>query len=93
MNRRERFALAMDHRQPDHVLSDFGKYIGSFEKAAYIRMREYLQDPSMKNDELILDPMAENILTDEKLGCLPFFFHKPCLSRVCCCAYCCCRFS
>jgi uroporphyrinogen decarboxylase len=57
----------MNHQEPDRVLSDFGKYIGSMEKAEYLRMKAYLNDPDMKSENIILDPMAQNVLTDEKL--------------------------
>jgi uroporphyrinogen decarboxylase len=68
MNRRERFAKAMNHEATDRVLSDFGKYIGSMEKAEYLRMKEYLKgDIDLKNENIILDPMAQNVQTDEEL--------------------------
>ena len=67
MTRRERFKMAMNHQAPDRMLSDFGKYIGSMEIAEYLQMKKYLNDPEMVNEKIILDPMAQNVLTDEKL--------------------------
>ena len=57
----------MNHEQPDRLLMDFGKHIGSIHRRAYIKLREHLGDTSMVNDNVILDRMAQTIVPDESL--------------------------
>jgi len=67
MTPRECFYAAMNHEQPDRLLMDFGKHIGSIHRRAYIKLREHLGDTSMVNDNVILDRMAQTIVPDESL--------------------------
>jgi len=57
----------MNHRQPDRLLIDMGKHIGSIHRKAYARLKDYLGDESMVNGELILDRMAQTVVPDESL--------------------------
>lgn len=67
MTPRENFEAAMNHRQPERVLVDMGKHIGSIHKRAYPRLRDYLGNVPMANDTLILDRMAQTVVPDEAL--------------------------
>ncbi len=67
MTPRECFHAAMNHRQPDRLLIDMGKHIGSIHRKAYARLKDYLGDESMVNGELILDRMAQTVVPDESL--------------------------
>jgi uroporphyrinogen decarboxylase len=67
MNRRERFRKAMKHEEPDRILVDLGKHVGSVHQEAYKKLRDYLGDSSMKNDNKIIDRMAMTVVTDESL--------------------------
>jgi len=67
MTPRENFEAAMNHRQPERVLVDMGKHIGSIHKRAYPRLREVLGNVPMVNDGLILDRMAQTVVPDEAL--------------------------
>ncbi len=42
MTPRENFHAAMNHQQPDRLLIDMGKHIGSIHRKAYARLKEYL---------------------------------------------------
>jgi uroporphyrinogen decarboxylase len=57
----------MNHGQPDRLLLDMGKHIGSIHRRAYVKLREYLGDDSMVNENLILDRMAQTVVPDESL--------------------------
>jgi uroporphyrinogen decarboxylase len=57
----------MNHRQPDRLLLDMGKHIGSIHRRAYVKLKEYLGDDSLVNENLILDRMAQTVVPDESL--------------------------
>jgi uroporphyrinogen decarboxylase len=67
MTPRECFYAAMNHEQPDRLLLDMGKHIGSIHRRAYAQLRDYLGDENMVNGELILDRMAQTVVPDECL--------------------------
>jgi uroporphyrinogen decarboxylase len=67
MTRRECFHAAMSHEQPDRLLLDMGKHIGSIHRRAYIKLKEHLGDDSMVNENVILDRMAQTVVPDESL--------------------------
>lgn len=67
MTPRENFLLAMNHREPERVLVDMGKHIGSIHKRAYPKLRDFLQIVPMVNDGKILDRMAQTVVPDEAL--------------------------
>jgi uroporphyrinogen decarboxylase len=57
----------MNHEQPDRLLLDMGKHIGSIHRRAYVNLKEHLGDDSMVNENLILDRMAQTVVPDESL--------------------------
>jgi uroporphyrinogen decarboxylase len=57
----------MIHEQPDRLLLDMGKHIGSIHRRAYIKLKEYLGDDRLVNESLILDRMAQTVVPDEAL--------------------------
>jgi uroporphyrinogen decarboxylase len=57
----------MNHQQPDRLLIDMGKHIGSIHRRAYVKLREHLGDVSMRNEDRILDRMAQTVWPDETL--------------------------
>ncbi len=67
MTPRENFHAAMSHREPERLLVDLGKHIGSIHKKAYRRLKDYLVDVPMHNEERILDRMAQTVIPDEAL--------------------------
>jgi uroporphyrinogen decarboxylase len=67
MNRREIFRDTLAHRQPERVLVDFGKHIGSFHRRAYERLLKALNDPLIPSEVHILDRMAQNVVIPEAL--------------------------
>lgn len=67
MTPRECFFAAMNHQQPDRLLLDMGKHIGSIHKRAYIKLKEHLGDDGMVNENVILDRMAQTVVPDESL--------------------------
>lgn len=67
MTPRECFSAAMNHEQPDRLLIDMGKHIGSLHRGAYIKLRDYLGDETMVNENTILDRMAQTVVPDESL--------------------------
>lgn len=68
MTPRERFFKAMNHQEPDRVLIDMGKQVGSIHKFEYIKLKEHLGNPDwMKNENVILDKMAQTVVLDEAL--------------------------
>jgi len=64
MNRRENFHAIVNHREPERVLVDFGKHIGSFHLNAYERLKSEL---GIKTKTQILDRMAQNVVLDEEI--------------------------
>jgi uroporphyrinogen decarboxylase len=57
----------MNHEQPDRLLLDMGKHIGSIHRRAYVKLKKFLGDDSMVNENLILDRMAQTVVPDESL--------------------------
>jgi uroporphyrinogen decarboxylase len=64
MNRREAFCATVNHREPERVLVDYGKHIGSFHNHAYARLKEHL---GIQAETRILDRMAQNVVLDEEV--------------------------
>ena len=64
MNRREAFNATIKHREPERLLVDFGKHIGSFHRSAYAMLMAHL---GLKSEARILDRMAQNVVLDETL--------------------------
>ncbi len=62
MNRREIFTATLNHQQPERVLVDYGKHIGSFHINAYKMLKEKL---GIQTESKILDRMAQNVVLDE----------------------------
>ena len=67
MTPRECFHASMNHEQPDRLLLDMGKHIGSIHRRAYVELKEHLGDDSLVNENLILDRMAQTVVPDESL--------------------------
>ena len=67
MTPRECFLAAMNHRQPDRLLLDLGKHIGSIHRRAYLKLRDHLGDVPMVNEDRVLDRMAQTVWPDEAL--------------------------
>jgi len=67
MNRRENFSAVVNHQQPEWVPVDLGRHVGSIHRLSYIKLRDYLNDPSLQNENKILDRMVQNVIPDEKL--------------------------
>jgi uroporphyrinogen decarboxylase len=67
MNRREAFAATVNHREPERVLVDYGKHIGSFHRLAFERLRSHLPELELPEQARILDRMAQNIVLPEAL--------------------------
>ena len=67
MTPRENFHAAMNHREPERLLVDMGKHIGSIHKKAYLKLKAYLGDVPMLNEGRILDRMAQTVVPDEAL--------------------------
>jgi len=66
MNRREAFTATVNHREPERVLVDYGKHIGSFHRLVYDRLRAHL-GLNLPEQPIILDRMAQNIVLPEML--------------------------
>ena len=64
MNRRQAFRATLNHQQPERVLVDYGKHIGSFHNHAYAQLKEHL---GIGAETRILDRMAQNVVLDEKV--------------------------
>jgi uroporphyrinogen decarboxylase len=62
MNRREAFYVTVSHREPERVLVDYGKHIGSFHASAYAVLKDAL---GIEAETRILDRMAQNVVLDE----------------------------
>ncbi len=67
MTPRECFHASMNHEKPDRLLLDMGKHIGSIHRRAYVKLRDYLGDDSLQNENVILDRMAQTVVPDEAL--------------------------
>ena len=64
MNRRQAFHALVNHQEPERVLVDYGKHIGSFHQVAYATLKEHL---GIETETKILDRMAQNVVMDEKV--------------------------
>lgn len=67
MTPRECFRASMNHQQPDRLLIDMGKHIGSIHRRAYVKLRDHLGDVPMVNENRVLDRMAQTVWPDEAL--------------------------
>ena len=65
MNRREAFAATVSHREPDRVLEDYGKHIGSFHRLACGRLRDHLLVLGPPEQPVILDRRVQNFVLPE----------------------------
>jgi len=64
MNRRKAFEAIVNHREPERVLIDYGKHIGSFHRSAYDILTAHL---GLDLKPKILDRMAQNVVLDEAI--------------------------
>jgi uroporphyrinogen decarboxylase len=64
MDRRTAFAATLNHKDPDMVLVDYGKHIGSFHVNAYEQLKTHL---GIRSETRILDRMAQNVILDEEI--------------------------
>ena len=62
MNRREMFQATVGRQEPERVLVDYGKHIGSFHANAYTQLKAHL---GIEAETRILDRMAQNVVLDE----------------------------
>jgi uroporphyrinogen decarboxylase len=67
MDRRERFKRITSFQEADRVPLDLGSHVASLHRLSYARLKEYLNDSDLKNDDRILDRMVQNVVPDEKL--------------------------
>ncbi|MCP4360628.1 MAG: hypothetical protein GY796_21685 [Chloroflexi bacterium] len=68
MNRRECFNAIVNHKEPERLLVDFGKHIGSFHRMAYDNLKEQLKaEVPISAETKILDRMAQNVILDEEI--------------------------
>jgi uroporphyrinogen decarboxylase len=67
MTPRDNFRAAMNHHEPERMLVDMGKHIGSIHKKAYRKLKAHLVDVPMHNEDLVLDRMAQTVVPDEAL--------------------------
>ncbi|MEE4292890.1 MAG: uroporphyrinogen decarboxylase family protein [Xanthomonadales bacterium] len=67
MTPREAFHAAMNHEQPDRLLLDMGKHIGSLHRRAYAGLKEFLGEPAEGSEARVLDRMAQTVWPDEAL--------------------------
>lgn len=67
MTPRENFKASMERAAPKWVPLDMGKHIGSIHKRHYAALKRLLPRIDLKNDDLILDRMAQTVVPDEAL--------------------------
>jgi uroporphyrinogen decarboxylase len=67
MNPRERFAAICNHQEADRVPVDWGRHVGSIHRNGYRALKQYLNDPELRNDDAVLDRMVQNVYPDETL--------------------------
>jgi len=67
MNRREAFAATVNHREPERVLVDYGKHIGSFHRLACGRLRDHPPVLGPPEQPVILDRRVPNFVLPEWL--------------------------
>jgi uroporphyrinogen decarboxylase len=64
MDRRAAFEKIMNHEEPERILVDYGKHIGSFHVNAYEEIKKAL---GVETETKILDRMAQNVVLDEEV--------------------------
>ncbi len=67
MDRRERFQRITSFQEADRVPLDMGSHVASIHRSSYAKLKKYLNDPDLKNEDIILDRMVQNVIPDEKL--------------------------
>ena len=67
MNRRERYKKITSFQEADRVPVDMGSHVASIHRFSYVALKEYLNDADLKNKDLVLDRMVQNVIPDEKL--------------------------
>jgi uroporphyrinogen decarboxylase len=67
MDRRERYSRITSFQEADRVPVDMGSHVASIHRWSYVKLKEYLQDKELKNQDEILDRMVQNVVPDEKL--------------------------
>ncbi len=67
MTPRENFKKIVNHEEGDHVPIDLGSHVASIHQNTYRKLKAYLNDPDLKNEDKILDRMVQNVVPDEKL--------------------------
>lgn len=67
MTPRERYKRITNFQEADRVPIDMGSHVASIHRIAYRNLKAYLKDDSLKNEDLILDRMVQNIIPDEKI--------------------------
>jgi len=67
MTPRERFKKITNHQEADRVPIDMGSHVASLHRLTYDKLKAYLDDPDMNNQDKILDRMVQNVVPDEKL--------------------------
>ena len=67
MNRRERFKKITSFQEADRVPVDMGSHVASIHRISYVKLKEYLNDADLKNQDMVLDKMVQNVVPDEKL--------------------------
>lgn len=64
MNRREIYKTIINHQEPERVLIDYGKHIGSFHRDFYELLKKEL---GFEGEIQVLDKMAQNVRLDEEI--------------------------
>jgi uroporphyrinogen decarboxylase len=67
MTPRERFKRITSHQEADRVPIDMGSHVATIHRLTYAKLKAYLHDPDLKNQDKILDRMVQNVVPDEKL--------------------------
>ena len=67
MDRRERYKKITSFQEADRVPVDIGSHVASIHRISYTKLKEYLNDSDLKNQDKILDRMVQNVVPDEKL--------------------------
>jgi uroporphyrinogen decarboxylase len=64
MDRRTAFTAILNHQEPERVLVDYGKHIGSFHVNVYEQIKTHL---GVQSKTKTLDRMAQNVVLDEEI--------------------------
>ena len=67
MDRRERYKRITNFQEADRVPVDMGSHVATIHRLAYTKLKAYLKDADLKNQDFILDRMVQNVIPDEKL--------------------------